>query len=105
MSNRIQINQGNTLDIDWTCTDSAGAVVDLTGATVVMKVYNESTLVETKSVTSHTNPTAGETVISFTAAQTNDWPLNLLDYEIEVTLSDGKVFTGLTEYIEVSVNL
>lgn len=105
MANRIQINQGNTLDIKWTCTDSDGSVVDLTGATVVMKVYNESTLVESKTVTSHSDPTAGETIISFTAAQTNDWPLNLLDYEIEVTLADGKVFTGLTEYIQVSVNL
>lgn len=101
MANRITLIQGNTLDNTFTCLDSDGNAVDLTGATVVMNVYNESSLIETKSVTSHTDPTNGITVISFTSANTSDWPLTLLDYEIEVTLSSGKIFTAINDYIEV----
>lgn len=104
MSNKLTTTQGNTLEFTVTVTDSTGAAVDLTGATAVTKVYNGSTIVETYTTTSHTSPLTGVTSVVFTAAQTADWPIVLLGYEIQITLSNLKVYS-MTDYLECKKNI
>lgn len=93
MANKLTVTQGNTLEFTITITDSTGTAVDITGATVVIKIYNGSTIVETYTTTSHTTPASGITSGVFTAAQTADWPVTLLGYEIQATLSNAKVYS------------
>jgi hypothetical protein len=104
MANKLTVTQGNTLEFTITVTDSTGTAVDLTGATLVVKVYNNSTIVETYTTTSHTTPLSGISSGVFTAAQTADWPVTLMGYEIQATLSNGKVYS-MTDYLEVKKDI
>jgi hypothetical protein len=99
MSNKLTITQGNTLEFVINVTDSTGAVINLTGATIVVKVYLGATIIETYTTTSHSDPTGGVSSGVFTAAQTLDWPVNVLGYEIQATLSNAKVYS-MTDIIE-----
>lgn len=94
--------QNNTFSMTITVTDSAGAAVDLTGATVIVTVYNGNTTVLTKTITSHTTPLSGITTCTFTAAQTALWPVILLGYEVQATLASGSIYsdTGIIECIK-----
>ena len=105
MANKLTVTQGNTLEFTITVTDSTGTAVDLTGATLVVKVYSSSgTIIETYTTTSHTTPLSGISSGVFTAAQTADWPVALLGYEIQATFSNSKVYS-MTDYVEVKKDI
>lgn len=104
MANKLTTTQGNTLEFTITVTDSTGAAVNLTGATVTVTVYNGTTTVETYTTTTHSSPTTGVTSAVFTAAQTADWPITLLGYEIQASLSNAKVYS-MTDFIECKKNI
>jgi hypothetical protein len=74
----ITIYKGNPYAGTMTVTDSAENVYDLTGKIVFFTVKNfddedsdDADALITKDITSHTNPTAGITVLELTASQTN----------------------------------
>lgn len=96
---KLTTSQGETLSFTITVKDSAGAAVNITGSTVVVKVYNGDTTIETETITSHTTPASGVTTCTFTAAETALWAVNLLGYEVQITLASGSVYksTGVLE--------
>ena len=100
MANKLTTFQNNTLSFTITHTDSAGTAINITGATVVVKVYNGSTLIETKTITTHTTPLSGITTVTFTAAETALWPINLLLYEVQTTLASASIYS-MTDVLEV----
>jgi hypothetical protein len=106
VANRLTIYQGNTFPIVATITDENAAVVNLTGLTVSLTIYNGETEILQIDNTSHTTPASGITTFSITKTQTAAWPApSLLMYEIEVVYADGAKFTGTRNYIEVIEDL
>lgn len=102
MANKLETHQNNTLSFTITHTDSGGTAINITGATVVVKVYNGSVLVITKTITSHNDPTAGQTTCTFSNTETALFPVNLLKYEVQTTLASSSVYsmTGDLEVIQ-----
>ena len=80
-----------------TVRDSAGAIVDLTGATVRFKWRNETTLVE--KVATITSAVGGVVEYQFL---TGEIIAPEMKVEVEVTDGSGKVTTGL-DLIELTV--
>jgi len=106
MSNRLTLFQGNKFTIQTTVTNESNAVVDLTGLTVNLTIYNGKTSVYTASNTSHTTPASGITTFVIAQSVTATWPApSLLVYEIEVVYGDGSKFTGTRDFIEVKKDL
>lgn len=106
MANRLTIYQGNTFPIVATVTDTTGAVVNLTGLTASLTIYNGSTEILQINNTSHTTPASGITTFDVTKTQSLAFPAPcLLMYEVEVTYVDGSKFTGTRDYIEVIADL
>lgn len=99
---KLTTKQNNTLSFTITVTDSAGTAVNLTGATVVVKVYNGNTVIETETITTHTSPSTGVTTCTFTNTETAAWPVILLGYEVQATLASGSVYSddGILECIK-----
>lgn len=100
MANKLTTRQNNTLSFTITHTDSNGDAINITGATVVVTVYNGSTVVETETITSHTSPSTGVTTCTFTYSETALWPVALLGYEVQTTLASGSRYS-MTDVIEV----
>ena len=105
MANNLTIYQGNTFPIVATVTNEAGAVVNLTGLTVSLTIYNGSTEILQIDNTTHTTPASGITTFNITKTQTAAFPATLLDYEVEVTYLDGSKFTGTRNTIAVIADL
>lgn len=106
MANRLTIYQGNTFPIVATVTNTDGDVVDITGLTVSLTIYNGSTEILQIDNTSHTTPASGITTFDVTKVQTLTFPApSLLNYEVEVTYLDGSKFTGTRDFIAVIADL
>ncbi len=101
MADKYRTFIGNTFRTVITITDVDGTAVDLTGATVVMliKDRNGDTL-HTESVTSHSDPTAGETTIVITSTETAALVTGCFDYTAVATLASGEVWTAQKDQIE-----
>ena len=72
------IKQRNDVSRDLNFTDKDGNPIDLTGATVYFTVKSaydtdntDSTALIQKNITSHTNPTAGQTVLNLSETDTD----------------------------------
>lgn len=89
---------GDTKTINLTVKDSAGSAVDITGATVWMTIKNKvgdsdaDALVQ-KEVTSHADPTEGETQIVITSDDTQELRAGTFKYDIQIKLASGVVST------------
>jgi hypothetical protein len=90
----IFIIRGDTTSINFTV-----AGVDLTGATVFFTVKPELTddstdtnAVITKEVTSHSDPTAGETVIELDSTDTDVEP-GVYYYDIQIKRASGTILS------------
>lgn len=88
----ITIIRGDTTSIDFTLTDG-GTPVDLTGSTVFFTAkpaltndVSDNTAVISVEVTSHTDPTAGETSIPLTASDTDVTPG---EYYYDIQIKDA----------------
>lgn len=95
----ITLIRGDSSSIDFTLTDN-NSPVDLTGATVFFTAkpaltndVSDNTAVITVEVTSHTNPTAGETTIPLSDTDTDVTPGEYY-YDIQVK-RDGNVITSI----------
>lgn len=105
MSNRLTIYQGNTFPIEATISDQDGNLVDLTGLTVALTIYNGLTAIYSDSTTSHTDAANGVTGFTVLKTETDTWPISLLMYELEVTYLDGAKFTAVRNYVEVIADM
>lgn len=100
---KYQISKGDTFRTELTVLDANGAVVDLTGATVVMVIFDRNGVaLHTETVTSHSDPTAGETIIVITAADTSGFAVGCYDFDTDVTLASTEVFTLDQDQFEVT---
>ena len=91
----FSIIRGDDADLNLTVTNSAGAVVDITGFTIFFTA-KESTFDAdadakiSKTVTSHTSPTLGITTVSLSATDTTVTPRNYY-YDFQIKDTNGKV--------------
>jgi hypothetical protein len=97
---KLEITQGDTLDFAVTFT-ADGSVIDLTGGTIVCKVHNCGTVLSTATTTVFDDPTSGVQAITFDDAETTDWPIGLISYEIKLTTAAGNIKTknGVIEVV------
>lgn len=105
MVTEIQIVRATDNSFTTTFTDSNGAAIDLTGATVFFTV--KSDLADTddealisKDVTSHTDPTNGITVITLTDTDTDIAACNYF-YDIKLKDSGGNISQVAAEDFKV----
>ena len=100
---KYQIAKGDTFRTEITVTSADGTATDLTGATVVMTVFDRNGVaLETDTTTSHSDPTNGKTIIVLTAAETSDDPFGCYDFDIKVTLADTEKFTVDQDQFEIT---
>lgn len=103
-SSKITIVRGDDVSFTTTFTDADGSAIDITGYTVFFTVKeakrvvdddtSDSAAIITKDVTSHSDPTAGVTIISLTDTQTNVTPG---EYVYDLQLNDGSDGISSTE--------
>ncbi len=106
MSNRLTLYQGNTVVIPVTVKDENSTVIDITGLSVTLTIYNGSTEVYQSTNTTHTAPASGITTFTISKTTTAAWPAPAVyEYEIEVEYSDGAKFTGIRDVIEAIADL
>lgn len=92
--------KGDTYSIDLTIETALGEIVDLTGATVFFTVKRniqdtDSQALINKTVTSHTNPTLGQTSISLNASDVAY--VGEFYYDIKVKFSSNIISSVLTD--------
>jgi archaellin len=98
----IIVKKGNSATIPVTFYDDAGSALNITGATVLFKVKlnkDDSTALISKTITTHTNPAAGETEIDLSSTDT-DIDVGSYWYDIRLTITgtidqntDSGIFT------------
>ena len=97
MSSIKNVIRGDTHTISLAITGAMGAIVDLTGATVFFTVNAEksptddSAAVIQKTVTIHSDPTAGKTVIKLDPADTDSVAPGNYWYDIQIRASNGDI--------------
>lgn len=101
---KFRFLKGDTFRAILTVTDDLDAAVDLTGATVEFTLYdrNGNTL-HNETITSHSDPTAGETTVVFTAAESAALTMGAYEFTAVTTLADTEVWSideGLVEITE-----
>ena len=86
--------------VKMTVTDEAGAVVDLTGGTVVFDFYTPEGAKITKTAALDT-PASG--ICSYTTTDITDF-LAVGEYKVQpkITLSSGSIFYGTTQKLEIN---
>lgn len=94
----LEFYRGDDWKLDVTLKDEDGLAIDLTGATVFFTVKeNESdadtSAVITEDVTSHTDPTNGETSIEVSDTETDDVDPGTYYYDIQVKTAAGNIQT------------
>ncbi len=99
---KLTTRQNNTMSFTIAFTDNTGTAINITGATVVVTLYLGNSTITSKTITSHTTPAGGVTTCSFSNSETATLPINLLGYEVQLTLVSGSVYsdTGIIEVIK-----
>lgn len=101
--------QGDTYVNALTVTDDAGAVINLTGATLTchIRAYGATTDAITPAPTlALTNPTAGIATLTLTATQTATLAAaRVLRYEIEILDASGNITTPVEGLMYVGEDL
>ena len=90
-----------TINVSLTDTDLTGGAVFFTAKSEIDDNATDSTAVVTKKVTSHTDPTAGETTITLNASDTNTIDPGTYDYDIQIVFASGVVSTVQVGKLEV----
>lgn len=93
----IEVTKSNDVIINITVKDGDDVVIDITGFTIFFTVKLKSTDLEadayiTKDITSHTDPTAGETQIALSDSDTNI-AAQVYRYDIKAKDSTGQLLT------------
>lgn len=92
----LKLKAGDDLPIKFTIVDSAGAVVDLTGGTIKLKIsvklgVTDAAALYVGSYTSFTNPTGGIHTETIPDATTKDWAAGPYLYQSRFIDSSGIV--------------
>lgn len=95
-SNSINIIRGDDVSITIKFTDSDGNPIDLTGATVYFTAKNnlsdaDNDAVLSADITSHSNPTNGETVLTFADTDTDGLTVKSYYYDLQLKTAAGKI--------------
>jgi len=100
---KIKFYRGDTATINLALasTDLTGAAVFFTAKSGIDNDAADATAVVTKKVTTHTNPTAGETTITLSSSDTDGITPDTYDYDIQVVLASGVVSTVQVGKLEV----
>lgn len=98
MSRQLVTIKGDTMPITFTFTDSTGAAINLTGATVKFTVKKswrdpDSKAIIAKSWTSHTNAAGGITDLTLTKDDTFKQEGNY-QWDVQITGSGGAISTA-----------
>lgn len=98
-----EIIRGDTYDQQVLIKDQADDVVDLTGATVILTFRDfRDNVLGTKTVTSHSDPINGITIINFPKAETLLFKIGIWKCDIEVEISTGEKWTAIRQMMLVS---
>jgi len=85
--------KGRTFSSTETIVDQDGAVVDLTGATVVFTIVDRNGTSVASLTATLTTPLSGICTVSETASNTAAWPMGYFDTDLKATLSGGAVYS------------
>lgn len=101
MSNRIEINKRDDVDLLITITDKDGIAIDLTDVPVFFTVKSSPTdsdddAIIKKDITSHTFPLLGKTRISLTRAETDLIPQYYF-YDVQIKKADKVSSSGMAQ--------
>ncbi len=99
----ISLKRGDTFLVQATAQQD-GSPQDLTGWTIRSQVRNGSSLVAELSVI-YTNPGAGQYRLTCPASVTHNWPIKLLDCDVEYTSPAGQVISTETFKIDVKADV
>lgn len=96
----IAHKRGDTFEL--TCSlENGGNPVDITGWTVAAQLRKgDDTLVQSVTVTV-TDASAGEFTVTAASTETDDWPIENLDIDVEFTEASGAVSSSETFTINV----
>ena len=97
MATNLEVYRGDDKTYNVVFKDGEGEVINITGWEVFFTVKNKATDTDAqaiiqKKVTSHTDPTNGETEISLTHDDT-DITVKYYDYDIQIKDADSKIKT------------
>lgn len=104
MSN-LSLIRRDDVDLDITFTDKDGEPINISNATVYFTMKRKKTdsdddAVLAIEVTSHSNPTAGETRVSLTNTET-DLPPRYYFYDVQIKDSDDKIISSSVGQIKI----
>lgn len=104
----FEIIQGNDEAITVKFTDEDGLAINITGCKVYFTMKkrpddsaDDSTAVIKKDITSHTNPTGGETTIDLARADTENLEARKYYYDIQIKDTNDKISSSRYGIIEV----
>ena len=104
----LEIVRGDTEVFELAFTDEDDVIIDITGWTVYMTVKvslfeaDDTDAVISKTVTSHTSPTLGQTEITFTSTETDNLtPGTLYYYDIQIKTDDDMIKTIMKGQLNV----
>ncbi len=106
----LEIYRGDDKTWNLTFRDSTGDSIDITGSTVWLTVKSsisdpdESALIQ-KQVTTHSNPTQGETQISLLPVDTSDVSVGRYEYDMQLIESSGKITTFMRGVFSISQDI
>jgi hypothetical protein len=90
----ISVKKGTDVTFTVNFTDSDGVAVNITGWTVYFMVKTDINDLDadsliSKTITSHTSPTTGQTSFTITRANTEDLDFGIYVYDIQFIKDDG----------------
>jgi len=106
MNNELSFYKGDDVYWQLTITDENDTIVDITGYIVnfTIKKYatdSDEDAILKKTITDHSDPTNGKTVIYLTKSDTDKIAVNTYIYDIQITDKNDKVTTVIKDTIEV----
>jgi len=109
MSDQLRITRGDTYSFDLALTDENGAVQNITGWTFFLtlkefKDQSDDDAVLYKEVTSHSDPTQGETTITLDPDDTKNLS-GIYYYDIQVKTNANEVITILNNTITIEKDI
>ena len=109
MGNILQVYRGDNKTYDLTFTDSNNTAIDITGYTVFFTVKKNKTDTDanakiSKTITSHTNPTTGQTQISLTSTDT-DITVRKYYYDIQIKDVSDRITTVVSDTFEIKQDI
>src|SRR5687768_6478528 len=103
--NDLEIKRGDDVSFEMTFREEDGTAYDITGMTVFFTMKRkfsdaDADALISKTVTSHSDPTAGETTVALSNSDTTVTP-GKYPYDLQIKDGDGKIQSTSTAYITI----